>query len=90
MSSGQTLDSILDMSFDQIELAAKCIYKHKMDMINMVLEPVASAFGGKKVSSRKKIRAPKTKEPQTKEYVERKEQHKLDQLKLLGIGVRDI
>ena len=36
LSSGQTLDSILDMSFDQIELAAKCIYKHKMDMINMV------------------------------------------------------
>lgn len=88
-----TLDSILDMSFDQIELAARCVQKHKIDMINMVLEPVASAFGAKKSKKqpRKSITSNKKKEPiESKERVEAKEQHKLHQLNLLGIGVRDI
>lgn len=84
------MDTILDMSFEQIELAAKCVQNHKIKMINMVLEPIAGAFGAKKSpkSAQKSISSQKNK-PQTKDYVEAKEQHKLHQLGLLGIGVRD-
>lgn len=91
MSAGHTMDTILDMSFDQIELAAKCVYSHKIKMINMVLEPIAGAFGVKKSSktAQKSISSLRNK-PETKEQVEAKEQHKLHQLGLLGIGVRDI
>jgi Tfp pilus assembly protein PilP len=91
LSSGYTLDSILDMTFEQIELTARCVHKHKIDMINMVLEPVASAFGAKKSSRKgqKRVSSQK-KKPRTKEEQEAMEQHKLHQLSLLGIGVRDI
>ena len=90
MSAGYSLESILDMSFEQIELAAKCVYSHKIKMINMVLEPIAGAFGGKKSSKRRqKSISSQSGKSRTKEDVEAREQHKLSQLSLLGIGVRD-
>ena len=36
------------MSFDQIGLASKAAMRHKLSMIEMVMDPVASAFGAKK------------------------------------------
>lgn len=90
LSTGLPLDSILDMTFDQIELAAKCVYKHKIEMINTVLEPISVAFGGKKVPKSIKNKVSSPKKAQTKEHVEAKEEHKLNQLRLLGIGVNDI
>ena len=90
LSTGLTLDSILDMNFDQIELAAKCVYRHKIEMINTVLEPIAGAFGGKKSPKSIKNKVSSTKKTETKDQGLAKEQHKINQLRLLGIGVRDI
>ena len=81
------------MTFEQIEIAAKCVHKHKVDMINMVLEPIAGAFGVKKSTSksaRNSVSSSQVKKAKTKQEVEAKENHRLAQLKLLGVGVRDI
>tara|TARA_B000000557_G_C20534944_1_gene342268 strand:+ start:220 stop:498 length:279 start_codon:yes stop_codon:yes gene_type:complete len=92
MSTGLTLDSILDMSFEQIELAARCVQKNKIDTLNMVFEPIAAAFGVKKKSSHSKRKSVSSTKNKTlsKEEKEAKYNHKLNQLALLGIGVRDI
>tara|TARA_B100000085_G_C18504793_1_gene497082 strand:+ start:983 stop:1249 length:267 start_codon:yes stop_codon:yes gene_type:complete len=84
------IETILDMNFDQIQFAAKCVYKHKVDMINMVFEPIAAAFGGKKQPKSIKNKVSSPKKANTNKEKLAKEQHKLSQLSLLGIGVRDI
>lgn len=78
------------MNFDQIEFAAQCVYKHKIDMLNMVFEPIAAAFGGKKTRKVTKNKVSSPKKVQNKTDGLAKEQHKINQLRLLGIGVRDI
>ena len=58
LSVGFTFDDILDLSWDQIHLAAECILVHKSETLNMVLEPLMGIFGGKlkrgKVTNRKR------------------------------------
>jgi len=73
LSSGYSLDQILDWSWDHINLTAECIMTHKVEMINMVFEPVAAAFGGKgkkknrqkSIDSQRRLREAMT--PQQKE-----------------------
>jgi len=48
LSCGLSFEQILDMSFDQIGLASRAAMRHKLSMIEMVMDPVASAFGAKK------------------------------------------
>jgi len=90
MSSGLTLESILDMTFDQIEFSAQCVYRHKIEMINMVFEPIAAAFGGKKAPKSVKNKVSSSRKDQKKDDKLAREHHKINQLRLLGIGVRDI
>ena len=78
------------MNFDQIELAAKCVYRHKIEMINTVLEPIAGAFGAKKKPKTIKNKVSSSNKSKSKKDGLAKEQHKINQLRLLGIGVRDI
>ncbi len=52
-SSGYTIDQVLDLSWNQIELSSRCIYRHKVSMLEMVFEPISIALGGKK--SKRKI-----------------------------------
>ena len=78
------------MSFDQIEFAAKCIYKHKIEMINIVMEPIGNAFGVKKKPKTIKNKVSSKSKPLNKQEARAKEELKLSQLKLLGIGVTDI
>ncbi len=47
-SSGYTIDQVLDLSWNQIELSSRCIYRHKVSMLEMVFEPISIACGGKK------------------------------------------
>lgn len=74
------------MTFEQIKLCAKCIYKHKIDMITMVMEPIGAAFGSKKA---KQSLAKRTKKstPKTKEERAKSEEMKLRQLQSLGIDI---
>lgn len=78
-----TLDTILDMTFDQISLCAGAVMNHKVDMLNMVFEPISAAFGGKTKKGKKLL---------NKSQKEKKKSvdDKLAQLKFLGIDVRDI
>ena len=90
MSAGLTLDSILDMTFDQIEFSAQCVYRHKIEMINMVFEPIAAAFGGKKPSRNIKNKVSSSRKDGKKDDRLAREHHKINQLRLLGVGVSDI
>jgi hypothetical protein len=45
MGSGMSLDAVLDMTFDQIQLSATCIVKVKVDFLNSIVEPLMGAFG---------------------------------------------
>ena len=40
-----SLDQILDMTFDQIQLSAMCVTKVKIEFINSIAEPLMGAFG---------------------------------------------
>jgi len=45
MGSGMSLDQIMDMTFDQIQLSASCVVKVKVDFLNSIVEPLMGAFG---------------------------------------------
>ena len=81
------------MTFDQIELCAKCIYKHKIEIISMVMEPIGAAFGSKEAKKKLKAREQrankqKNKRSSSPEEREAKELLKLRQLKALGIDIQ--
>jgi len=44
---GWTLDDILDLSWEQIILAAEVTMRHRVELVDMVLGPVVSMMGGK-------------------------------------------
>ena len=68
-----SIEQILDMPFEQIHLCARSIMRHKVSMIEMVMEPIAEGFGAKPSKSSKKRRrknsTPKTKEQKEKELL---------------------
>lgn len=72
------------MTFDQISICAETIMTHKVEMLNMIFEPISGALGGKK-SSRG---GPKSRNNK-KMTPRQKEDQKLAQLQYLGIGVED-
>ena len=59
LASGHTLDNILDMSWDQIKITSRSILRHKVSMLNMILEPIANSLGTK--YNKSKVKKPKTK-----------------------------
>lgn len=56
LSTGQTLDQILDMSWDQIMFCAQSIQKHKISMFEVIFDAISVGLGGKK--SKKSKRRP--------------------------------
>lgn len=52
LGCGWTVDQVLDLSFDQMSEVAKCVYAHKIQMIETVFEPIATGLGGKKAKNR--------------------------------------
>lgn len=80
-----TLDNVMDLSFDQIHLSARCVMRHKMSMINTVFEPIAAAFGDKKAKS--KISKKTEKQQKAKMSPEQKDAMLLMKAKQMGISV---
>ena len=83
LSSGWTIDQVLELSWPQIELSARCIYRHQMNMINSVMEPIAASFGSKEAqkSVAKKSKQQKNLTPEQKDSL------RLQKLKQLGFEV---
>ena len=42
-----SLDQILDMSFEQISVCSSAVYKQKIQMLEMVFDPISTMLGGK-------------------------------------------
>ena len=55
LGCGWTVEQVLDLSFDQMSEVARCVYAHKMQMIETVFEPIATGLGAKKGKSRKGV-----------------------------------
>jgi len=57
LAAGWTLDDMLSLTIDQLSFAAECVVKHKVEMMNMILEPVMAGLGsgykGGKVQAKK-------------------------------------
>ena len=79
-SSGHSLDSILDLTWDQITLVAECIVKHKAETFNAYATPIAESLSGS-ISKKPKRRTGQSKD--TKD----KEQRKIDAIKQSGFFV---
>ncbi len=94
LSSGFTLNLIVDMSFEHIELCARCIMRHKVSMFEMVMEPIAAGLGSKK--ARKNIKKKqaeanrlKNQEMKSKLNPDQKDALLLGKLNMLGFGVTE-
>ena len=67
LSTGQTLDQILDMTWDQIMFCAKSIQRHKIGMLETVFDAISVGLGGKKSKKSKRRQVKKNKELSTEE-----------------------
>lgn len=47
LQAGMSLDNILDMSLEQIQLSAKVVFKQKINTLEMVFDPIVTMLGGK-------------------------------------------
>ena len=86
LGSGWSLDSILDLSFEQMREVSSCIYAHKLQMIEIVAEPIAGAFGAKK--KRQKITT--TQKDLKNSQLSKEERDKILVGKLNALGFKDI
>tara|TARA_R110002167_G_scaffold252447_2_gene458765 strand:+ start:2176 stop:2439 length:264 start_codon:yes stop_codon:yes gene_type:complete len=87
------LDDVLDMSFQQITLVARCIVRHKAKMLNMVFEPIAQGLSG--VKGNKGKGRPSTTGPRTQQKLKKtganaqvQDQMLISRLGSLGIDVK--
>ena len=95
LSSGFNLDEVLELSFEHIELSARCIMRHKVKMFEMVMEPIAAGLGSKsaKKSQKKKQAAANRAEERKKQSQlkpEVKDAQLMGKLNMLGFGVPEI
>lgn len=79
-SSGHSLDSILELTWDQIVLVAECIVKHKAETFNAYATPIAESLSGGS-SKRPKTRTGRTNKRRDKN------QEKIDAIKQSGFFV---
>lgn len=92
LSSGHTLDQVLDLSFEHIEISARCIMRHKISMYEMVMEPIAAGLGSKsakKSLAKKKAEANRQKNKDAQKHLtpEQKDQLLMGKLGMMGFGV---
>lgn len=88
-----TLDQILEMSFDEIDIAAELVAQVEVKRINMILEPIVTGIGGKwePATSRPATSSKKRKKNKSKSKMspEERDARILSQLAMLGIPVYD-
>lgn len=86
-----SLQEILDLTIPQILLSARCVIKHKVSMIEMVMEPIAASFGSKKAKkslAKKKREAEKAKNTNKNLSPEQKDALLLSKLNMMGFNVK--
>ena len=83
MSTGQTLDQVLDMSWDHIQISANAIMRHKSFILEIIFDAVSTGLGGKKKSNKSK-KNPKKSTKLTKEEKQRKELSLINQINAAG------
>ena len=52
-SSGWTLDDVLDLSWDQLQVVGRCMAEYRAFQLNILLEIASGALGGKHKPSRR-------------------------------------
>ena len=93
--SGWLLDDVLDLTFDQITLVARCIVRHKAKMLNMVFEPIAKGLGGTKLGKNGKVVQKSNTSPRTQAKLKQtgaspqaRDQMLISRLGSLGVEVK--
>ena len=81
LSTGQTLDHVLDMSWDHIEVTASAIMKHKSFILEIIFDAISTGLGGKK-----KNKNPRRK-PEKKLTKEQKEKNLLYKIQAAGFKI---
>jgi len=69
--SGWTVDDLLDLTWDQVQLVAGCVVEYRSMQLNTIMEIVTSAIGGTveskaKTTGRKKHKSKSSKKPAEK------------------------
>ncbi|MGI9554835.1 MAG: hypothetical protein ACR2M6_02570 [Vampirovibrionia bacterium] len=78
LASGHNIDDILGMSWEQIKICSRSILRHKISMLNMILEPISNSLGSKYNKGKMK------KKPKSTQTREQKDKERLHKLKKLG------
>tara|TARA_Y100000114_G_C11594310_1_gene247258 strand:+ start:239 stop:499 length:261 start_codon:yes stop_codon:yes gene_type:complete len=86
MSTGQTLDQVLDMSWDHIQISANAIMRHKSFVLEIIFDAISTGLGGKKKNKKSK-KSLKKSTKLTKEQKEQKELLLLHQIKSAGFNI---
>ena len=93
--SGWLLDDVLDLTFDQIQLVARCIVRHKEKMLNMVFEAIANGLSGVKIGKGGKVTRKGGKSPRTQQKLKEtgaspqaRDQMLISRLGSMGINVK--
>ncbi len=86
LTTGQTLDDVLDMSWEQIKFCAGAITAHRTQMLEVVFDAISIGLGGKK--SKKKVNNRRKKgKNQNKEEKRRKEALLVGQIQAAGFKI---
>ena len=80
MGAGWTLEEVLDLSWDQLQICIRCVVRVKAEQARMALEALNTMLGGK--PSKKKKRQAKRKEKQLN-----KDEDLMSQIQAAGIAV---
>jgi hypothetical protein len=86
MSSGWTLDDILELSIGQIACALECVMTYKAEQLDLVLDIASQALGGKKKG---KSRASKGRRKEKQKDQKHKEQAFLHNIANSGLSITD-
>ena len=84
MSSGWTLDQILDLPFEQILICVECVMAYKAEQLDLAMEIASAALGGKKKGKARTTRPTLAKDKASKEAA------MLRGISVLGMPIQDV
>ena len=76
------------MSWDQIELSAKSVLRHKAQLAMMVLDPIMIGLGAKKNSKGKSSK--RVRQKSDKITAEEKDHRRIVQMQMMGFPLKEI
>lgn len=86
-SSGWTLDDVLGLTWQQLQVVSQCVVAYKAEQANLVMGAISSALGGK-VKKQAKPRAARVDNKQ--EGAGKQKRDLASQLAALGLPVEDV